>query len=953
MFSQLTTKLINNIKKLDMLGDNEFEFHFASFDKFFNQNIGKDNFQTIYNKFIKSKKRISNEVIVDWHFKEDIVKKLKLKRNSNFVKRMTFKTDITVFDELSFEDFDFRTTEYSSKTEYMLKESVSRYTTDNVRLSHKKEHDIKIGKEEKEIIDIKNNPFKLIRFKNRVSRNLDKYFRLDMTVTKYIEIDEHGFLIEKDEIDYSVELEFIKLPKKLDIHLELIENSANKHIQNIFLLYSNLDKLLFSMNPMNPATLEKKDIVKLQRFKYTVTDKADGVRVFIIFLNNKVTFINPKTKEILYEFIFDTTDNNYTVIDGEFLESTNEFLCFDLLYSNKVDYRNKYLDERLDELKNIVNEKINNKITNISIKVKTFYFDNIFEKSKEIWENRKDLFTYNLDGLIYTPINQYYTSDKQDLPILKWKEYLSIDVRVEYNNRLGFTYFHHSSVNDRSRDWNVRIPHKLRNNYNYSDILENEIKYLRWTTTKQNLLTQVRNSDLNVGVIENGRLNIGIEGYPTDNSDIRTIWSKYDIVEYEFNTELNQWIALRIRTFDKEKPNAYRTIESVLSAILNNVTIDDISKLVLLDIQDNVGDLYNLTKDETLKRANWRKFHNFVKGELINEAIPSQEQVYVLDLACGKGGDLQKWMKNGATDVLAIDSSYVELYGENGYESRLIGLGFTKNDDYYYSNGKMNVTIIWGDISKNIKNAETALNDEQTEKLNKFLNNLPENWKGFDVISVMFAIHYMFGSSNENNVWFRDDTKINSFMKNISELLSYNGKFIGTYLNGDNMSTEEMEFIKDKKIFYYIKNIPAINEKYIETILIRNEVWGDVSITEPKINKSILTEKVGDFELVSIKKKNDFKGYYKNFTKKLEKDEKKLSFINNTFMFSFNDATKLNKVSYEFSEKHTKKQYLEHLKSLKVNYKKLDLNKLNEERFTELAKGLKIKRDMLIEKLSK
>jgi hypothetical protein len=949
MFSQLTDKLITEIKKLDSLDDNEFEFHFASFDKFFNQNIGKDNFEKIHTKYINNKKRINNEIIVDWHFKDVISKKLKLDRKSNFVQRMTFNENINIFEDINFNDYDFRTTDKKYKTQYLLKENVSRTTIDNIRLSHKIEHDIEIEGDDKELVNITNNPFSLIRFKNRVSRNLDKYFRLDMTITKYIDIDEQGFLIMKDEIDYSIELELIKLPKKLDMHIELIENSANKHVKNIFFLYSDLDKLMFSMNPMNPATMEKKDIVKLQRFKYTVTDKADGIRVFIVFLNGKVTLINPKTKEIIKEYS-DIITNNYTVIDGEYLEETNEFLGFDLLYSKKIDFRNKFLDERLKELKQIVNEDLQNKISDLNIKVKTFYFDNIFEKSKELWNNRKDLFTYNLDGLIYTPVNQYYTTEPV-LTTLKWKEFLSIDVRVEYNKRQDFTYFHHSSANNKSREWNVRIPNRLQNDVDYIDVLEKDIKYLRWTTNKPGLMSQIKNSGFNLGTVTNGRFNIGIEGIPNTGSDIRTIWSKYDIVEYEFNTELNQWVALRIRTFDKEKPNAYRTIESVLNAIVNHVSIDDISKLEMLEEQDNVGDLYNLTKDETKKRANWRKFHNFVKGELINNAIDKNDKVYVMDLACGKGGDLQKWMKNGATDILAIDSSYVELYGENGYESRLLGLGFAKND-YFYSNGKMNVTIVWGDISKNVKNGESALNDEEREKLQKFFNHLSYDWKGFDIISIMFAIHYMFGDSNDNDIWFRNDNKINSFMTNINELLSINGKFIGTYLNGYNMDEEEMKFIKNKQIFYYIKNMGALNEKYIDTILIRNEVWGDVSITEPKINNDVLNEKANEFYLTSIKKKNDFKGYYKNFTKKLEKDEKRLSFINNTFMFSFSDEEKLNRTIYTFEEKHTKKQYLEHLKSLKINYKKLDLDKLTEARLQELSKGLKIKRDILIEKLS-
>ena len=83
--------------------------------------------------------------------------------------------------------------------------------------------------------------------------------------------------------------------------------------------------------------------------------------------------------------------------------------------------------------------------------IKTFYnldqMDDIFAKSFEIWNQRKELFDYELDGLIFTPIYQQYVPAIQELHTYKWKPIITCDFRVEYVHELNFTFFHHGSEN--------------------------------------------------------------------------------------------------------------------------------------------------------------------------------------------------------------------------------------------------------------------------------------------------------------------------------------------------------------------------------------------------------------------------------------------------------------------------------------------------------------------------
>ena len=248
---------------------------------------------------------------------------------------------------------------------------------------------------------------------------------------------------------------------------------------------------------MNPATMEKKDLPYLKKYEYTVTDKADGERLFLIFFNKMIYYYNPKTQEISYETENPTTLED-TVIDGEYLEKTNEFLAFDLLMVNYKDKRDRYLTERLKSLEEI-SKKYFPLIKDTTLKMKKFYTEDIFDNAKKIWEERKQRFDYNLDGLIFTPIKQIYTSDKQEVPVLKWKEALSIDVRVEYNNKENFTYFHHGSKGLQSKPWGMKPHRNLLNDEQYQEQFDKDIHWLRWQTTKPDIIRNV--GQLNLGKV--------------------------------------------------------------------------------------------------------------------------------------------------------------------------------------------------------------------------------------------------------------------------------------------------------------------------------------------------------------------------------------------------------------------------------------------------------------------
>jgi len=53
-----------------------------------------------------------------------------------------------------------------------------------------------------------------------------------------------------------------------------------------------------------------------------------------------------------------------------------------------------------------------------------------------------------------------------------------------------------------------------------------------------------------------------------------------------------------------------------------------------------------------------RKFNNFIKAMLVNEYTFREEKLSVLDLCCGKGGDIvQKWKRARIAHYVGADLS--------------------------------------------------------------------------------------------------------------------------------------------------------------------------------------------------------------------------------------------------------------------------------------------------------
>ncbi|CAO2647498.1 Nn.00g084200.m01.CDS01 [Neocucurbitaria sp. VM-36] len=176
-----------------------------------------------------------------------------------------------------------------------------------------------------------------------------------------------------------------------------------------------------------------------------------------------------------------------------------------------------------------------------------------------------------------------------------------------------------------------------------------------------------------------------------------------------------------------------------------------------------------------------RSFNNWVKSSIIQKFIGDERNLRILDIGCGKGGDLQKWQA----------SRKVELYV--GCDPADVSIKQAK-DRYAQMQRK----------SRRIFHAEFYAKDCFGEWLGDIPiikevgidpgvgpgNAMSQRWGGggWDMVTMMFCMHYAFES----------EAKAKGMLRNVSGALKKGGRFIGCIPNSDVLTGKVVEHHKEK-----------------------------------------------------------------------------------------------------------------------------------------------------------
>ncbi|TRY75552.1 hypothetical protein TCAL_06387 [Tigriopus californicus] len=162
-----------------------------------------------------------------------------------------------------------------------------------------------------------------------------------------------------------------------------------------------------------------------------------------------------------------------------------------------------------------------------------------------------------------------------------------------------------------------------------------------------------------------------------------------------------------------------------------------------------------------------RNLNNWIKSQLINQytrkiEIKKREKgespgITVLDLGCGKGGDLLKWQKARVDHVVCCD---------------IAGLSVEQCQDRYDQNRRRN---------RHIYSAEFHTADCTRDRLIDVYED-PDTY--FDLVSCQFAFHYCFESLPQAE----------RMLQNAAERLKKGGFFIGTTPDANDIVNRAREF---------------------------------------------------------------------------------------------------------------------------------------------------------------
>jgi mRNA (guanine-N7-)-methyltransferase len=251
-----------------------------------------------------------------------------------------------------------------------------------------------------------------------------------------------------------------------------------------------------------------------------------------------------------------------------------------------------------------------------------------------------------------------------------------------------------------------------------------------------------------------------------------------------------------------------------------------------------------------------RKFHNWIKSQLIFEAQKKTDGNCLLDVAVGRGGDIMKWSKAKLKYVTGFDIDNKSIYEKNEFD------GAIKRYNSMKHLPNMPRCYFW-----NISAIDPfALN----------IVNSKDNNKIYDIVSCQFSFHY-----------FVNDIDIALNM--ISKKLKTNGYFIGTAADGDVISsllslnngnyendTLCLKQTDDEGMYSFeLKSVKSSRETYFE--------YRGASI-EYFLHKDHLIEKCKNrgLELIRI---NNFTEIYDTYRYDLTEKEQICSFLNFAFVF--------------------------------------------------------------------
>jgi SAM-dependent methyltransferase len=450
----------------------------------------------------------------------------------------------------------------------------------------------------------------------------------------------------------------------------------------------------------------------------------------------------------------------------------------------------------------------------------------VYSFSNLIWNgctnNQKINCPYLLDGIIYTGLDQKYTRDKreQKFPIYKYKppQTNSIDVYITFQKNIesgGYLEIYDNSINGSGLNKIFRVC-----NFFVGDLIGNKevpVPFMKEINNHEAFFLLERDE---VRDIEGNLIN--------DSTVIEVIYVNEPSIPHQYRWKIlrTRWDKTESVIRDKKRYGNYKdNAIKIWKSMIEAVTIDEIKKLsrpeTYLQQQKQLSSRID-SKVISSERAQdvyyqkvtnlgkiFRGYHNWIKSSLIySYCSPEKEnrdgkikKKSILDIGCGRGGDILKMYHSRVNDYVGTDPDYEGLFGAIDSATVRYQNNVNKFPDF------PKVTFIQADGSTqyNADLQEKKLQGMSPEN-KKLIEKIFTNKKKFDIINSQFAIHYLFDSPtsienlilNVKNYLKSDGYFICTLFdaKQVLNLLASKDRFTSWYTNDDGQRTKFFEIIK-------------------------------------------------------------------------------------------------------------------------------------------------------------
>lgn len=330
--------------------------------------------------------------------------------------------------------------------------------------------------------------------------------------------------------------------------------------------------------------------------------------------------------------------------------------------------------------------------------------------------------------------------------------------------------------------------------------------------------------------------------------DLAFNYTSGTVVEFYYDKAYETFVPLKTR-YDKVKGNYIKVAQDNFDTIMSPY---DLKNLIVNENSRSNSAFYNM-----------RRFHNWIKRTLLEKY--SVKTGSLLDLACGKGGDIYKWVDSNIRQVQGYDIDTSSITEAQRRFNKVISKPTSKNFDY---------TFQVRDLSKDPVISDTM----------------------FDTVTSFFAIHYFYKDINTLKTFAES-------LKNVKE----NGYFLMTTLSSEKL--QEIDYTMQHESVQIIKKHMDPKKKLgnIISVGIKDSVLNvptDEYIVDYEYTIRFMEAK--SFQLVETKLFEEYYDDWKQNQNSLTLEEREYSFLNRVYVFqrrtSIDSAKEIIELSPEAKE---------------------------------------------------